>query len=272
MYIKGRLDGVAAMSEMENIGTNRRLAKHELQGKALQQKESELGKLSAQQNREEFFKQIIPLLNPLKSYIKRLLRTGYLALQVRTPFYTSADILDQVILRAYGSYDKKPEGLTLEQWLYQIANETVKKYISKEESREARQKSFETLTQAELRTLEEIPFTADADGEVWFPEELDDSEYQPRDFLPPKSPTDPEKQLEREGKVNRILQALSRVPEPDRIVFDLFLVEGFSKEDVAQISHVSPDEVPCIAERVRAHVLREIRKQPAGVPQQKKAS
>jgi RNA polymerase sigma factor (sigma-70 family) len=272
MYIKGRLDGVAAMSEMENIGTNRRLAKHELQGKALQQKESELGKLSAQQNREEFFKQIIPLLNHLKSYIKRLLRTGYLALQVRTPFYTSADILDQVILRAYGSYDNKPEGLTLEQWLYQIANETVKRYISKEESKEARQRSFETLTQAELRTLEEIPFTADAEGEVWFPEELDDSEYQLRDFVPPTSPTDPEKQLEREEKVNRILQALSRVPEPDRIVFDLFLLEGFSKEVVAQISHVSPDEVPRSAERVRAHVLREIRKQPAGVPQQEKAS
>jgi DNA-directed RNA polymerase specialized sigma24 family protein len=78
--------------------------------------------------------------------------------------------------------------------------------------------------------------------------------------------------LEREEKVNRILQALSRVPEPDRIVFDLFLLEGFSKEVVAQISHVSPDEVPRIAERVRAHVLREIRKQPAGVPQQEKAS
>lgn len=256
---------------MGNIGAGQRLAKRELQGRALQQKESELGKLSAQQNREEFFRQIIPLLNPLKSYIKRLLRIGYLALQVHTPFYTSADILDQVILRAYRSFDKKPEGLTLEQWLYQIANETVKRYISKQESREARQKSFETLTQAELRTLEEIPFTADAEGEVWFPEELDDSEYQLRDFVPPTSPTDPEKQLEREEKVNRILQALSHVPEPDRIVFDLFVLEGFSKEDVARISHVSPDEVPRIAERVRAQLLHEIRK-PAGRPQQEKVS
>jgi RNA polymerase sigma factor (sigma-70 family) len=260
------------MSEMGNIGAGQRLAKRELQGRALQQKESELGKLSAQQNKEEFFKQIIPLLNPLKSYIKRLLRIAYLTLQVRTPVYASGDILDEVVLRAYENYGKKPENVTLEQWLYQLANEILEKYISRRKSKEAGQKSLETLTQAELKTLGEIPFTADADGEVWFPEELDDSEYQPRDFLPPTSPTDPGKQLERQEEVNRILRALSRVPEPDRIVFDLFLVEGFSKEDVAQISHVCPDEVPRIAERVRTQVLHEIRKQPAEVPQQEKAS
>jgi RNA polymerase sigma factor (sigma-70 family) len=260
------------MSKIENSGAGTRVAKRKLQGKALQQKESELSKLSARQNKEEFFQKILPLLQPLKSYIKRQLHIAYLGMEIRTPVSTSSDILDQVILRAFRSYNEKPERLTLEQWLYQIANETLKGYISRIRLREERQKSLETLREAELGSLEEIPFVADAGGKVWLPEELDDNEYRPRDFVPPASQSDPEEQLEKGEEVNRILEVLSRVPELERIVFDLLLLEGFSKEDVAQISRVSPDEVPRIAERVREHVLREIKKPPARLPRQEKAS
>ena len=73
----------------------------ERQGKELREREGGLGRLVAQQNKEEFFQQITPFLRPLKSYIKRRLRIAYLTLQVRTPVYTSGDILDEVLLRAY---------------------------------------------------------------------------------------------------------------------------------------------------------------------------
>jgi RNA polymerase sigma factor (sigma-70 family) len=260
------------MSKIENFGAGARVAKRKLQGKALQQKESELSKLFARQNKEEFFQQTLPLLQPLKSYIKRQLRIAYLGMEIRTPVSTSSDILDQVMLRAFRSYNKKPESLTLEQWLYQIANETLKGYISRIRLREGRQKSLETQREAELGSLEEIPFTADAGGKVWLPEELDDTEYRPRDFFPPASQSDPEEQLEKGEEVNRILEALAHVPESERIVFDLFILERFSKEEIARIAHVSPDEVPRISERVREHVLCEIKKPPAKLPRQEKAS
>jgi DNA-directed RNA polymerase specialized sigma24 family protein len=56
----------------------------------------------------------------------------------------------------------------------------------------------------------------------------------------------------------QILRALSQVPEGDRIVFELFVIEGFSKEAVAKIVNVPPDEVPRLAEKVKAQVLHEL--------------
>jgi RNA polymerase sigma factor (sigma-70 family) len=259
------------MSAKDTSAASSGLTTRKEQEELLRQKEAELKGLASEGKKEEFFNQITPLLGPLKSYIKRRLRIAYLDLEIRTPVYTSGDILDQVVLRAYENYAKKPENLTLEQWLYQIANEEVEKYLRKRKSIDKRRKSLETLTHAELRTLEELPITADADGEVWFPEELDDSEYSPRDFAPPAYRRDPEEQLEREEQVMQILRALSRVPERDRIVFELFVIEGFSEEAVAKIANVPPDEVPRLAEKVKAQVLRELTTE-RGVKEKQKAS
>jgi RNA polymerase sigma factor (sigma-70 family) len=118
--------------------------------------------------------------------------------------------------------------------------------------------STNSWCQAELRTLEEIPFTADADGETWFSEELDDSEIPPREFKAPADELDPEKELEMEEEVSQILEALSRVPERERSVFELYAVEGFSKEAVARIYYIPPEQVPAIADKVRAQVQEEI--------------
>jgi RNA polymerase sigma factor (sigma-70 family) len=240
----------------------------------LHDKQAQLEQLLDAQDKKEFFKQIIPLLRPLKSYVKRRLRIAYLTSQIRTPLYTSGDILDEVVLQAYEDYDKKPANVSLEEWLYRLANERLEKYLRKRNSTDRRQKSLETLTQRELRSLEEMPITADAEGEAWFPEELDDSEYERRDFYPPSYKSDPEEQLEREEQVQQIVQALSRVPEQDRVVFELFVVEGFSKEAVARISNVSAEEVPRIAQRVKEQVMQELQKKGAEATdnQKRKAS
>jgi len=239
-----------------------RAAERECQGKELRDREIGLGRLAAQQNKEEFFQQITPFLQPLRSYIKRRLRIAYLTLQIHTPVQTSGDILDEVLLRAYDNYSKKPETLTLEEWLYQIVNERLEKYLGKRMATEKRLEGLEALERDELSTLEEIPFTADADGEVWFPEDLDDSEYQPAPFSPPVCQSDPEKELEKKEEVRRLWQTFSRVPEQERTVFELFAIEGFPREAVAKICKMSPNEVPRIAEKVREQVLRDIKAAP----------
>jgi RNA polymerase sigma factor (sigma-70 family) len=246
------------MGDEPQSSAQRRATRSRQQSERLQQEQTKLAKLVDAKNKKEFFKQLLSLLKPLRSYIKRRLRLAYLNGQIRTPIYTSGDLLDEVVLQAYEHYDKKPENLSLEEWLYQLANERLEKYLAKRKTAEKKRKSLETLSHAELRSLEEMPITADAEGEVWFPEELDDSEYDRRDFYPPSYVSDPEEQLEREEELQRIVQALARVPEQDRIVFELFAIEGFSKDAVARISGVSPEEVPRIVERVRAQVVREI--------------
>jgi RNA polymerase sigma factor (sigma-70 family) len=250
------------LNQASTSGTHTQGAGREQQGEVLVKKEGEFQRLAAEHSKQEFFKQITPLLQSLKSYIKRQLRIAYLTLRIRTPVDTSGDILDEVVLEAYENYGSKPADLTLEQWLYQIANEKLERYVSKRKSLESRRKSLETLTKSELRTLEEMPITADAEGEPWLPEDLDDREYQPRDFIPPAEPDDPERQLERKEEFRQILRALCHVPEQERIIFELFAVEGLSKEAVAKILNISPDEVPRMVEKVRSQVLNEVKTGP----------
>jgi RNA polymerase sigma factor (sigma-70 family) len=245
------------VTQSQTSRTNAQDRRREQAG-SLQQQEANLRRLAAERNKNNFFQQITPLLQPLRSYIKRRLRIAYLEQEVLTPRQTTGDILDHVIFRAYGNFEKKPENLTLEQWLYQIANDVLDRYLHKEKSQEERRKSLERTEHRERDTLEEMPITADTEGEVWFPEDLDDSEYQRPDFTPPADQDNPEQRLERKEELLQILQALARVPERDRILFDLFAIEGFPKEDVARIANIPPNEVPRIAQQVRAQVLREI--------------
>jgi RNA polymerase sigma factor (sigma-70 family) len=228
------------------------------QGDMLRQKEPELRRLAAERNWEEFFKQIIPFLHPLKRYIKRRLRAAYLDQRIRTEIATSGDLLDSVLREAFEEFARKPENLSLEQWLYQLANRKVESYIAKRESVEKSRRSLETLNQAELRTLEEMPITADAEGEPWLPEELDDSEYQAPDFNAPADTDNPEQELERKEEVQQILWALARLAEQDVLVFDLHVVEGFSKEEVGKILSIPADQVPKIADRVKAQVRKDL--------------
>ena len=245
------------MTQPQTSRTNAQAARKGQEG-SLRQQEVNLRRLAAEQNRDNFFQQITSLLQPLKSYIKRRLRIAYLEQEILTPRQTTGDILDQVIFKAYENFETKPENLTLEQWLYQIANEVLDRYLHKEKAQEKRGKSLERMEHKERDTLEEMPITADTEGEVWLPEDLDDGEYQRPDFTPPADQDNPEQQLERREELLQILQALAHVPERDRIVFDLFAVEGFPKEDVAKIVNVSPNEVPRIAQQVRTRVLREL--------------
>jgi hypothetical protein len=57
-----------------------------------------------------------------------------------------------------------------------------------------------------------MPITADAEGEPWLPQELDDSEYHPRDFKAPADTDNPEQQLEKKEELQQILWALARIP------------------------------------------------------------
>src|SRR5512133_2508371 len=228
------------------------------QAESLRRNEAELGALAAGQKKEEFFNRIIPLLDPLKSYIERRLRIACADGEIRTEFYTSSDILDEVVLKAYEQYSQRPVDLTLEQWLYRIANQLLERYLRDRKSRDTRGKSLEGLRAKELKSLDELKeVTADAEGEVWLAEDLDDAEYNAPEFTPPQENLTPEQELERKEEIDAAVRALSRVPLKDRIVFELFRMQGFSKEEVAKIADVRPDEVPRIAEKVRQQVLHE---------------
>jgi DNA-directed RNA polymerase specialized sigma24 family protein len=120
----------------ESSGTTRRARE-----KVLGHKEEELRKLASEGKRDEFFREIIPMLKPLRSYIKRRLRGARLTPRANIPVLSSVDMLDDVVLEAYEKFNRKPKRLTLEQWLYRLANEELDRMFR----REGRLKSAERI-------------------------------------------------------------------------------------------------------------------------------
>lgn len=232
------------------------------QERSLRLNEAKLQQLAQEKNKPDFFNELVPLLKPLQFYIRRRLRIAYLTQQITKPLATSGDILDRVILSAYENYSHKPDDLALEAWLYQITNKELRSYLSKEQFREKRNASFERLSRAESRSLEEMPITADVEGEPWLPEDLDDSEIAPREFNAPANHNDPETILERKEDLQELFNALSRIPERERMVFELVAVEGFSNDAAAKILGLRRNEIPKLLERAKKR-LREYLKQGA---------
>ena len=107
-----------------------------------------------------------------------------------------------------------------------------------------------------------MPITADVEGEPWLPEDLDDSEFQPREI---KSPADdegnPEAVLERKEQLQQIFDALCRLPERERLVFDLVVLEGFSKESAAKILGLSGNDVSKLLDGARAQLRAQLEAQ-----------
>lgn len=135
------------------------------------------------------------------------------------------------------------------------------RYLGKQQKTEKHRGSLETLEQSEFGTLEEIPFTADAEGEPWLPEDLDDSEIHPRELKVPADRDTPEAQLERKEELRQLFDALCRIPERDRTVFDLAMIEGFSCGAVAKMLGIPENEVREIVHRVRRQLRDRLERQ-----------
>jgi RNA polymerase sigma factor (sigma-70 family) len=224
------------------------------QGEQLRSNEADLRQLASQGNKQQFLQRIIPLLGSLREYIKRRFRIAYLERLITETAFTSNDILDEVVLEAFQKFDNKPKDLSLEQWLYRLANEKIEAYFKRTSARARRRRSLESLAEQEASTLEER-MTADAEGEVMLEEDAPEADFNSRpEFTPPSYQSDPSKVLERREEIQAIMSALSRIPQKDRMMFELYTVEGFSKDEIAKIIQTSPEEVGKILDRVTAQL------------------
>src|SRR5438477_12497635 len=75
-----------------------------------------------------------------------------------------------------------------------------------------------------------------------------------------------------ENRSSRSLGTLAKLSERERTVFELYVVEGFSKGAVSRISGVPTDEVPRIAEKVKEHIRQAIAANQESKERREKAS
>ena len=127
------------------------------------------------------------------------------------------DVVGEVIVDAFGEQHDKPERIKLEPWLYRLAKQAIDRLSS--ENREERHVAQE-------------------------------------DAIPDPSADTPEELAARYELINLVETTLRNAGRNERESFILYTIEGFTLEEVADITNCSVEEVRAAIRRAREHLQR----------------
>ncbi len=199
---------------------------------------------SADLSARELQESIQEHLDKVENYIRRELYHNVLAGIMPPGILEPHALVDDVFLEVTSRAHNRPSDLSVEQWIFQIARQTIKE---------------------RLRELEERRGDARVEEEASTPTNWEDEElnfYQPdeilhlEDLLRDGNSANPEEIFEREEVAERLQQSVANLPDSIRESFVLFALEGFTSDEVSMITGKKRDQVLTEVEKAR-EFLRE---------------
>ncbi|MFQ5928972.1 MAG: HPF/RaiA family ribosome-associated protein [Acidobacteriota bacterium] len=202
--------------------------------------------ISSSQNTRELEDAINQNVDQIENYIRRELYHQALVENIPVGLVQAQALLDEVFLEVTSKTVARPENIPLEQWMFQIARETVKNRID------------DWQAACEEPHVEEAAKTSSR----WDDEVL--NFYQPdevlrlEDLLRDEHSTTPEELLAREEVREQLQEAIARLPSSIRESFVLFALEGFNSDETAMIMGKDPSEVLEDVEKARLELRRQM--------------
>lgn len=177
-----------------------------------------------------------PLVDALGIYVRREVLAAIDNEQVEPYALDIEDVIAATYLRALDRADEAPIAGGIYPWLRRIANATVQAFID---------------TAAEQQELE-ASLDAAMPREIVLGEEDWHQTYVPLiDRLPDETALQPEEVVVDRMAGRSLAQVFARIPEREREVFMLKVVDGWDDDDIAAVEGVDPDDVPRMVERTR---------------------
>lgn len=142
----------------------------------------ELQQLRIENNFEHFYKKISNYIPNLRDFIARKLKVAENSGTIDKNFYIADDILDEVYLEVFESFNSKIEKGDLRRMLFEkslekIDEKTILEHVFDNEI------NIDEIVNEELKTMDE-KYTVDGDGDFILYDELDDISYHQDDFKP----------------------------------------------------------------------------------------
>ncbi|MGH9338776.1 MAG: HPF/RaiA family ribosome-associated protein [Acidobacteriota bacterium] len=183
-------------------------------------------------------------LDKIENYIRREIYHRMIVENLPPGLLQVQAVVDEVFLKASSMVATKPENLAIEQWMFQIARDTLEARISSlEDSRE--DSHIEDSPRAPERWDDELLNFHQPDEVLHLEDLLRDS-----------SSTNPEELLAREETEELLHKAVAHLPRTVRESFVLFVLEGFNSDEVAMMTGRSTEKVIEEVEKARS-ILRE---------------
>jgi RNA polymerase sigma factor (sigma-70 family) len=194
----------------------------------------------------EFESVINDNLDKIENYIRREIYHLILAGTVPPGVLEPHALVDDVFLQLTSGSDQFPVRVPLEQWMYQVARKTVQERLAELET---------TRNDSHIEEKAEVE-------DVWEDERLHfyqpDEALQVEDIIEDDASNNPEQILERDEVEKKIQQSIAGLPESFRESFVLYVLEGFTSDEIAMMTGKHPRQVIDEVENARELLRNEL--------------
>ncbi|MCS6851527.1 MAG: HPF/RaiA family ribosome-associated protein [Gemmataceae bacterium] len=174
--------------------------------------------------REEFFQLLRPLLGFLRDHARRELRILELEGVLQVNELQPADVLDEVLTRAWERFADRPKGLRLDLWLTELLHEVLRTWV-RQQPRPVRS----------LAERSDEATVAAGEREWWAALLGEEDSFSLEDLIPGSQGTEVWDALTREEQRRHLLTLLAELPPATRQAFVLHALEDYDPGEIAML-------------------------------------
>ena len=145
---------------------------------------------------------------------------------IRPGLVTREEVVDEVIARALGEEEDRPELLSLERWLYRLAIQSIQRLATQNDEALLSVRLEQSTRRQNVRASDEPVL------QYHQPDETMNGEA----VIPDTRIATPEQIAYTDEMVHMVEDALLKAPKEDREAFVLFAIEGFSLQEIAAVT------------------------------------
>ncbi|HXG50186.1 MAG TPA: sigma-70 family RNA polymerase sigma factor [candidate division Zixibacteria bacterium] len=207
-----------------------------------------------QQNREVFFSAVIRNLPRLYEWIRHQIAYLESVGDLAKGDLTAEDVVDTVIVRAYGDFVREPAARDFGTWLVQLAAEQLR----------AETDRIKSEREQTVRIEEDIPETPPHEAVSTLGDEIlefyqPDEDLKLEDIFPDEEISTPEESVAaKEELLQRVNAALAGMPREWRLTLRLRYAERLTGPELAEALDQSEPEVERVLEYARQHLRQSL--------------
>lgn len=206
-----------------------------------------LDQAAADDQQSAFILLLKPHLDGLRNTIGREIHNLEIKEHIHRGSFSTEDLINETLLRAWKNYHKRPKDISMDQWLVRILFQIIKEAVKKE-------KSIVALSEA-LEPSQESDYEPDFDSDQWWWSQIepkDDILYE--DLLPGEEIPLALKHLTQAEENDKLTQILNRLPQNERQVISLFALDGYNLSEIAKITNLSEKEIKLSIEKAKNNI------------------
>jgi RNA polymerase sigma factor (sigma-70 family) len=167
---------------------------------------------------------------------------------IRRGLVTREEVVDEVIARALGEDEEKPELLSLERWLYRLAIQSIQQLASQNDEALQSVRLEQSTRRQNVRASDEPMLQFHQPDETFSGEAT----------IADTRIATPEQIAYTDEMVRMVEGALLKAPKEDREAFVLLAIEGFSLREIAAVTDRKPEQVEHSVNAAREFLIKNL--------------